>query len=84
MKQYLIRDKSFLLELYSSPNALNTKRLINFASDTKLVTLIKLLHFLANGEIPMKKGNFDAIVANKRLIFIKKELNYIYGSDNLI
>ena len=73
MKQYLIRDKSFLQELYSSPNSLNTKRLLNFASDSKLTTVIKILHFLANGEIPMKKENFDAIVANKRLVFLKKE-----------
>ena len=83
MKQYLIRDKSFLQELYSSPNSLNTKRLLNFASDSKLTTVIKFLHFLANGEIPMKKENFDAIVANKRLVFLKKEkislwINYTY------
>ena len=81
MKQYLIRDKSFLQELYSSPNPLNTKRLLNFASDSKLATVIKLLHFLANGEIPMKKSNFDAIVANKRLSFIKKEHKTLLCSE---
>lgn len=74
MKQYLVRDKSFLQELYSSQNSLNTKRLLSFASDTKIATVIKFLHFLANGEIPMKKVNFDALVAHKRLVYIKKAL----------
>jgi hypothetical protein len=73
MKQLLIRDKSFLQELYVSKNSLSTKRILNFASDTKICTLIKFLHFLANGEIKIKKTNFYAIVANKRLHFIKKE-----------
>jgi hypothetical protein len=72
MKQLLIRDKSFLQELYVSKSFLNTKRLLIYASDTKLSTLIKFLHFLANCEIRIKKANFDVIVANKRLTFIKK------------
>ena len=74
MKQLLIRDKSFLQELYVSKSSLNTKRILNFASDSKLCTMIKFLHYLANGEIKMKKANFDVLVANKRLKFIKKEI----------
>ena len=72
VKQCLIRDKEFLRELYQSKSTYKTKTILNSSSDLKLETLIKFLHFLANGEIPIKKENFDALKSNKRLNFIKK------------
>lgn len=60
-KPLLERDKAFLEELYCSQSAPNSKRLINFASDTKLNTLLRYLHFLANGEIKIKKEHFDKL-----------------------
>jgi hypothetical protein len=72
MKQLLVRDKNFLRELYESSNSASAKKLINFASDLKLNTVIKFLHFLSTGEIPIKKQNFDALIEHKRLIFVKK------------
>jgi hypothetical protein len=72
VKQCLIRDKSFLRELYESNNSQKTKKLLNSASDLKLNTVIKFLHFLSNGEIKIKKQNFDAILSLKRLHFLKK------------
>ena len=70
VKQCLIRDKGFLRELYESNNSNKTKSLLNSASDIKLTTLIKFLHFLANGEIPIKKENFEAFFA--RTFVLKK------------
>jgi len=60
-KPMLERDKVFLEELYSSTSVANTKRLLNFASDAKLNTVIRLFYFISNGEIKMKKEHFDKI-----------------------
>ncbi|MBM3939002.1 MAG: hypothetical protein FJ333_10190 [Sphingomonadales bacterium] len=60
-KPMLERDKVFLEELYSSADIPNTKRLLNFASDLKLNTIIRLFYFISNGEIKMKKAHFDKI-----------------------
>ena len=74
LKSYLIRDKVFLRELYEAPSKTVSNRILNFASDIKLNTLIKFLHFLSNGEIPMKKCNFEVIQNQKKLSFIKKHV----------
>jgi thiaminase len=60
-KQYLLRDKEWLEELYTATNILQAKRLLNFAADTKLDTLIKYLHFISNGVIKIKRANFESI-----------------------
>lgn len=60
-KPILERDKVFLEELYSSTSAPNTKRILNFASDTKLNTVIKLFYFISNGLIKVKREHFDQI-----------------------
>jgi len=58
-KPVLERDKVFLEELYSSQSAPNTKRLLNNASDRKLDTIIRLLHFISTGSIKIKREHFD-------------------------
>ena len=60
LRNYLIRDKSFLRELYEGEGRLKNNRILTFASDSKLNTLIRLLHFI------------DVIQANKKLKIIKK------------
>ena len=70
-KNFLIRDKEWLESLYTSTNTLQAQRLLNFATDAKLDTLIKYLHFLSNGAIQIKKANFEAI-PNNHLRWIKK------------
>ena len=71
-KTYLVRDKGFLKELYESDNSSRTIRILNFTNDSKLNTLIKLLHFISNGEIRIKKVNFEIIQNQKKLHLIKK------------
>lgn len=70
-KPLLDRDKVFLEELYCSNSASNSKRILNFASDNKLNTLIKLLHFISNGEIKLKREHFDKIP--RRLIVLLRK-----------
>ena len=72
LRSYLIRDKAFLRELYESPNKLVINRILNVTSDIKLNTLIKFLHYLSNGEIPIKKKNFDLLQSEKKLKLIKR------------
>lgn len=73
-KAYLVRDKAFLRELYEGQSRLSNNRILFAASDTKLNTLIRFLHFLANGEIKMKKENFEAIQHQKKLNIIKRNV----------
>jgi hypothetical protein len=71
LKNYLTRDKGFLRELYDGESVSKNNRLLFFASDSKLNTLIRLLHFIANGEIKIKRANFEIIQKNKKLQLIK-------------
>jgi hypothetical protein len=74
LKSYLVRDKGFLRELYESPNKMKSNKILNFASDVKLNTLIRFLHFLSNGEIKIKKENFEILQKNKKLLLLKRHV----------
>ena len=82
-KNYLIRDKEWLESLYTSTNTLQAQRLLNFATDAKLDTLIKYLHFLSNGAIQIKKANFEAI-PNNHLRWIKQKLHLVVDSSWIV
>ena len=71
-KALLIRDKQWLGELYLSTNLLQSKRILNFATDTKLDTLIRYFHFLSNGAIKIKAASFES-VRKSHISFIKKQ-----------
>jgi len=71
MKSLLIRDKAFLKSLYDGPNPLKNKRILNSSNDCQIDTLIKYLHFVANGIIKIKKENFDQIKEDGKLKLIK-------------
>ena len=70
-KSVLKRDKVFLKELYESNAISKSKRILNFANDSELNTLIKYIHLVCNGEIKIKKTNFDAL-STRHLAVIKK------------
>jgi len=70
-KAQLLKDKVFLKELYESDSVTKSRRILNFASDVKLNTLIKYIHFVSNGVIKMKKSNF-AKLDQKHIMVIKK------------
>ena len=74
LKSCLIRDKGFLKELYQEPEFAKIRKTLQTADDTELNTLIKYLHFLLNGEIPMKKINFQAIKESKKQALITKKV----------
>ena len=74
LKRYLIRDKPFLRELYDGSNKLKNNQVLYFASDSKLNTLIRFLHYVVNGIIKIKRENFENIVKNKKLSLLKKHV----------
>jgi hypothetical protein len=74
LKSCLIRDKGFLKELYQEPDPARNRKTLQTADDSQLNTLIKYLHFLSNGEIPMKKINFQAIKESKKQVLITKKV----------
>lgn len=82
-KSLLQRDKIFLKELYESDSQAKSKRILNFASDAELNTLTKYFHFVSNGEIKIKKQNFDAL-AKRHLNLIKKHFEKKSNAQNLI
>lgn len=49
LKLCLVRDKTFLKSLYEGPDTIKNYKILNSADDTQLITLLKYLHFLANG-----------------------------------
>jgi len=67
----LVRDKIFLKSLYEANSALSAKNILMYASDSKLNTLIKFLHFVSVGEIKVKKEHFDSL-EKKHLTLVKK------------
>lgn len=71
-KSLLQRDKTFLKELYESDSFPKSKRLLNFANDNELNTLIKYIHFISNGEIKIKKENFQ-VLSTKHVKLIRKK-----------
>jgi hypothetical protein len=84
MKNLLIRDKGFLRELFEGPNPLKNNRVLQGASDSQLNTLIKFLHFLSNGEITMKKENFEAIEKARKIKMIKANVEKKKNMNALI
>jgi len=74
LKKYLVRDKFFLRQLYEGEDRVKNNKLLNFASDAKLNTLLKFLHFLSNGEIKIKRENFDILQTNKKLTLLKRHV----------
>lgn len=70
-KESLVRDKEWLRNLYLSDSSLKSKRLITFASDAQLDTIIKFLHLLTNGVIKTTKECFEKI-GQTQLNFVRK------------
>ena len=71
-KSLFLRDKEFLKALYDA-SASHVKTILNFASDSKLNTLIKFLHLVSNGVIKVRREHFEHL-ENKHLKLIKKHL----------
>ena len=88
-RNYLIRDKGFLRNLYEGQSRIRNNQILNVASDSKLNTLIRLLHFISNGEIKIKREHFEDIRDHRKLNILKRNveknstLNRLLQSERL-
>ncbi len=73
LKAYFIRDKGFLQSLFEGPNSLKNRRLILSANEGEIDTLIKYLHYLANGKVRIAAQNFLNIRRSKKLSYLQRE-----------
>lgn len=83
LKAHLQRDKEFLRSLYESSSVFNSRRILNFSSDSKLNSLIHFLHFVSSGQVKMKKENFDAF-GKRHLNIFKKYLDSKKSLQNFL
>ncbi len=72
LRAKMLADKDFLYQLHNS-NAMQAKNLLNFAKDSSLKLLIKIIHHVAKGEIEIREDIFNEIVKrNKLKILVSK------------
>lgn len=83
LREHMLKNKEFLNELYVS-DVLVSKKILRSADDSKLNTLIKYLHFLANGEIKMRKQDFEIVLKNQKLKLLKKTIESKRGTLNFL
>lgn len=63
--------QQFLANLYAS-NRYTARKLLIAASDSQLKLLLYLLHFIAIGEIPLTRENFNSISKGRKASFLFK------------
>jgi len=54
-RQKLKKEKSYLQRLEKSPDVEHTHSILQNSSQRQLKLLVKFLHFLSNGDIPLRK-----------------------------
>jgi len=79
LRSSLLANKRFFAELYQS-NRLVSKKLLGGASEWQLKTLIKLLHMLAVGEVPIAYEKYEKVHFSRKC----KYLSNTFGSLNKI
>lgn len=84
LKAYFIRDKLFLRSLFEGPNSLKNRRLLLAASEGEIDTLIKFLHYLANGKIKITANNFDSLKKSRKLGYLRKTFESNESLTNLL
>lgn len=63
LRHLLFQHKSFLRNLFNQTNVVN---ILNHASDSELNVLLKLLHLINLGHLPLKRKHHEVIVRSKR------------------
>ena len=83
LKNQMTREKLFLKELFEGTDETKKKRILNLSSDLKINILLHILHSLSNGEILMKKQNFELIPISK-IKFLKKHVEKKAALERLL
>lgn len=76
LRHVLLEHKLFLHKLFKQTNVIKS---LNHASDSQLDTLLKLLHLISQGQIPLNSKHQDILVRSKR----EKKLSQFESRDFL-
>ena len=71
LRKQMISEKPFLHALYTDEAKTRASRL-NVASKKQIKILVKVLHCLSCGEIPIKKAQFEKIVQARKMSTLTK------------
>lgn len=73
LRDILLRDKRFLLELYVNSNYQN-RRLISGATELHLNTVLKVLHLIVNNEIKIDEDDYKGLKRAKKANLLKNKI----------
>jgi hypothetical protein len=73
VRERLIAEKDFFEHLHTCRTPLEVRHLLNISSKNQLHLLARVIHFVASGEIPLKKEKYERIKRSKKLTFINNE-----------
>jgi hypothetical protein len=65
------------LEKFLKANKQQVRHQLHVASAQQLTLLLQLVHFIANGDIPLRKDLFPGIVKSKKLPFIRSKFENV-------
>ena len=77
LRDLMLREKDFLAELFQSNSVLFTKKQIVNSETRHLTVLIQILHYIANGSIPLRKKDYASVCKSKKHGFIFKSFRTI-------
>jgi len=63
LRHMLIQNKQFLYNLFKQANVV---KILSHASDSELNVLLKVLHLINQGHIPLKQKHHEVVVRSKR------------------
>jgi len=70
LKSEFLNVQNFLYKLFTSNPRSNANSIFN-ANDRELDTLIKVLHLICNGQIHLRKSDYQILKKSKRLNFLE-------------
>ena len=68
LRNLMLQEKKFLSQIYTEKTPETAKKLIANANANELNVLIKICLFIAKGEIPLKRKNFENIKKVKKYL----------------
>jgi hypothetical protein len=86
LRDQLLEHQQFFHNIYFASTH-KTKQHLNLASKKQLILLVKVLHLIFSGEIPLKGEFFQKVKASKKLGFCvreferKKDVNILLKKD---
>jgi hypothetical protein len=73
LRSIFLRDKRFLLSLYTN-NVAQNKKLISSATQEQLNTVLRILHLIVNNVIKIRLADFDVLRDMKKIKLLQKKI----------